>query len=121
MRSKFLEIENNIEKRLHTTFSIFNNEEETDASTQFLWIQKLIDLMQHLERWTNTLPKFGFNSGRHDINLIKSYLFPYLINENGIEFSVIKKANDFVFFKFGDVQLQDIMKVWVELQLQTRF
>ena len=50
MRSKFLEIENNIEKRLHTTFSIFNNEEETDASTQFLWIQKLIDLMQHLER-----------------------------------------------------------------------
>ena len=41
MRTKFLEIENNIEKRLHTTFSIFSNEEKTDASTHFLWIQKI--------------------------------------------------------------------------------
>ena len=131
MRSKFLEIENNIKKRLHTIFSILNervsfnkieareyedecieNEEETDASTHFLRIQKnqLIDLMQHLERYTNTLPVFGFNSGRYDINLIKSYLIPYLIKEKEIEPSVIKKANDFVSFKFGDVQLLDIMK-----------
>ena len=64
MRSKLLEIENNIKKRLHTIFSILNervsfnkseareyedecieNEEETDASTHFLRIQKnqLID------------------------------------------------------------------------------
>ena len=65
--------------------------------------------MQYLERYTNTLPVFGFNSGRYDINLIKSYLIPYLINEKEIEPSVIKKANDFVSFKFGDVQLLDIM------------
>ena len=131
MRSNFLEIENNIKKRLHTIFSILNervsfnkieareyedecieNEEETDASTHFLRIQKnqLIDLMQHLERYTNTLPVFGFNSGRYDINLIKSYLIPYLIKKKEIEPSVIKKANDFVAFKFGDVQLLDIMK-----------
>ena len=131
MRSKFLETENNIKKRLHTIFSILNervsfnkieareyedecieNEEETDASTHFLRIQKnqLIDLMQHLERYTNTLPVFGFNSGRYDINLIKSYLIPYLIKEKEIEPSVIKKAKDFFSFKFGDVQLLDIMK-----------
>ena len=130
-RSKLLEIKNNIKKRLHTIFSLLNervsfnkieareyedecieNEEETDASTHFLRIQKnqLIDLMQHLERYTNTLPVFGFNSGRYDINLIKSYLIPYLINEKEIEPSAIKKANDFVSFKFGDVQLLDIMK-----------
>ena len=131
MRSKFLEAENNIKKRLHTIFSILiervsftksesreyedeciENEEETNASTHFLRIQKnqLIDLMQHLERYTNTLPVFGFNSDRYDINLINSYLIPYLINEKEIEPSVIKKANDFVSFKFGDVQLLDIMK-----------
>ena len=48
------------------------NEEETDASTHFLRIQKkqLIGLMHHLEKYTNTLPVFGFNSGRYDINLI---------------------------------------------------
>ena len=124
MRSKLVETENNIKKRLHTSFSIPNQrgsfskseardyedqyieeEEETNASTHFLRIQKnqLIDLMQHLERYTNTLPVFGFNSGRYDINLIKSYLSPYLISENEIEPSVIKKLRDFDSFKFRDV------------------
>ena len=112
MRSKFLEIEKNIKKRLHTIFSIlkervsFNkieareyedecieNEEETDASTHFLRIQKnqLTDLMQYLERYTNALPVFGFNSGRYDINLIKSYLIPYLINEKEIDLELSRK------------------------------
>ena len=88
------------------------DEEETDTSTHFLRSEKnqLIDLMQNLERSTNTLPVFDFNSGRYDINLIKSYLIPYLINEKEIEPSVIKKANDFVSCKFGDVKLMDIMK-----------
>ena len=67
--------------------------------------------MQHLERYTNTLPVFGFNSVRYDINFTKPYLIPYLINEKEIEPSVIKKVNDFVSFKFGDVQLLDIMKI----------
>ena len=65
--------------------------------------------MQHLKRYTKTLPVFGFNSGRFDINLIKSYLIPYLINEEEIEPSVIKKANDFVSFKFGDVHFLDLL------------
>ena len=86
--------------------------EEADMSTQFLRIQKnqLIDLKQHLERYMNTLPVFGFNSGRYDLNLIKSYLIPYLIRDKEQETSVIKKSNDFISFKFGDVQYLDIMK-----------
>ena len=81
-------------------------------STQFLRIQKnqLIDLKQHLERYMNTLPVFGFNSGRFDLNLIKSYLIPYLIFDKEQEISVIKKANDFISFKLGDVQFLNIMK-----------
>ena len=81
-------------------------------STQFLRIQRnqLIDLKQHLERYVNTFLVFGFNSGRYDLNLIKSYLIPYLIFEKEIESTVIKKANDFISFKFGDVQFLDIMK-----------
>ena len=57
------------------------------------------------------LPVFGFNSGRYDLNLIKSYLIPYLIRDKEQETSVNKKANDFISFKFGDVQFLDIMKV----------
>ena len=85
--------------------------EEKELSTQFLKMQKnqLIDLPEHFERYCNTLPVFGFNSAKYDINLIKSYLLPILVNEQQIEPTVIKKANQFVSFKFGDVQLLDIM------------
>ena len=66
-------------------------------STQFLRIQKnqLTDLEQHLERYVNTLPVFGFNSGRYDLNLVQSYLIPYLIRDKEQETSVIIKAYNF--------------------------
>ena len=83
---------------------------EVCASTQFLQIQKnqLIDLQETLERYCNVLPVFGFNSAKYDLNLIKSYLLPILVNERDIEPTVIKKANQFISFKFGDIQLLDI-------------
>ena len=70
---------------------------------------QLIDLQEHFERYCNVLPVYGFNSAKYDINLIKSYLLPILVTERGIEPTFIKKANQFVSFKFGDIQLLDIM------------
>ena len=89
-------------------------EEENDLSTQFLQMQKnlLIDLQEHFERYCNVLPVFGFNSAKYDINLIKSYSLPILVKEllrRDIEPTVMKKANQFVSFKFGDIQLLDIL------------
>ena len=86
-------------------------EEEEDLSTQFLQMQmnQIIDLQEHFERYCTVLPVFGFNSANYDINLIKSYLLPILVNERDIEPTVMKKANQFVSFKFGDIQLLDIM------------
>ena len=66
-------------------------------------------MQEHLERYCNTLPLFGFNSAKYDINLIKSYLLPIPVNDRQIEPTVIKKANQFVSVTFGDVQLLDIM------------
>ena len=71
----------------------------------------LIDLQEHFERYCNTLPVFRFNSAKFHIKMIKSYLFPILVNEQQIEPAVIKKSNKFVFFKLGDVQLLDIMNI----------
>ena len=50
-----------------------DNYEEKDASTQFFKMQKnqLFELQEHLERYCNVLPVFGFNSAKY-INLIKS-------------------------------------------------
>ena len=61
---------------MKTNDECLEDSEEADMSIQFLRVQKnqLIDLKQHLERYLNTLPVFGFNSGRYDLNLIKSYL-----------------------------------------------
>ena len=69
-------------------------EKEIDMSTQFLQIQKnqLLELQQHFERYVSTLPVFGFNSGKYDLNLIKSYLLHYLIHERDIQPTVIKKS-----------------------------
>ena len=66
---------------------------ETSTSTQFLQIQKKqsIDLQEHLERYCNVLPIFGFNRAKYDLNLIKSYLLSILVNERNIEPTVIKK------------------------------
>ena len=66
---------------------------------------QLIDLKELFEHYCNVLPVFGFNSAKYDIILIKSYLLPILVNERDIEPTVIKKANQFVSFKFGDIQL----------------
>ena len=52
---------------------------------------------------------FGFNSAKYDLNLIKSYLLPILVNERDIEPTVINKANQFISFKFGDIQPLDTM------------
>ena len=81
------------------------------ASTQFLGIQKnqINDLQESLDRYCNVLPVFGFNSAKYDLHLIKSYLLPILVNERDIEPTVIKKAYQFISFKFGDIQPLDIM------------
>ena len=131
---KFLEIETAIKSKLTRTLETLNerrcrnkrgfefedhcfeeNIEEKEASTKFLQMQKneLIELQQHLARYCNALPVFGFNSANYDFNLIKSYLLPILINERNMEPIVIKEANQFVSFKFGDVQLLDIMNFLV--------
>ena len=85
--------------------------EEKELSTQFLQMQRNlpIDLQDHFERYCNTLPVFGLISAKYDMNLIKSYLLSILVNERQVEPTVIKKANQFVSFKFGDVQLLDII------------
>ena len=129
---EYLEIETSAKSKLNKILSPFNQrhcreepelefedeciveeEEEGDAPTQFLQTQKkqLFGLQDHLERYCIVFWVFGFNGEKYDINLLKSYLLPLLVNERGIEPLVIKKANQFVSFEFGDVQLLDIMNI----------
>ena len=72
-------------------------------------VLRAIDLEVHLERYCNVLAVFGFNSANYELNLIKSYLLPNLVDERNNEHSVNKKANQFISKNFRDVQLLDIM------------
>ena len=82
-----------------------------DLNKQDKQINYLI-LKESLERFCNVLSAFGFNSAKYEFNLIKSYFLPILVNEQDIELTVIKKANQFITFKFRDIQLLDIKKAY---------
>ena len=77
------------------------------ASARFLQIQKsqLIQLLESLKSYANVLYVFVSNGAKYDLCLIKSYLLPILVKQRDIEPNVIKKANQFISLKLGDVQL----------------
>ena len=99
-------------RREHARFDLGQDDcdNEICASTQFLQIQRnqLIEIEKSFEHCCIVLPVFGFNSPNYDLNLIKSYLLPILVNERDTVPTVIKKANQFISFEFGDFQLLDI-------------
>ena len=107
--SHLMELLNERRSRRETTIT-FEDEcceaepEGKDVSTQLLHMQKsqLTEMQDHSERYY-VLPVFGFNSGKYDINLIEKYLLPNFVEDKDIEPIVIKKANQYVSFKFGDV------------------
>ena len=123
MKNIFLDIETTIKIRLGSILEKFYKRTteanvikkqwkfETCGSIQLLQMQKnqLFDTQEDLECYCNILPAFGFNSAQYDLNFIKSYLLPILMNERDIEPNGIKKANQLTSFKFGDTQLLDIM------------
>ena len=81
---------------------------------------QLVELQEKLERHCNVLPVFVFISAKYDINLIKSYLLPFLIDERKMEPTVIRQTKHFVSFNFDDVQLPDIMNFLSGEQASTR-
>ena len=126
VKSKFLEVEAEIKTRFNdvsprlqiiseTQSSISSETEDSNASKNFLRYQQkqLLDIQSHFNNYVDTLPVFGFNSGKYDLNLIKRYLIPHLLNDKAVTPTVIKKANQFVSFKFGDVQFLDIVNFLV--------
>ena len=100
-------------RREHVRFDMSQDDCDIEicASTQLLQKQKnqSIDLRESMERFCKVLPVFGFNSAKYDVNSIKYYLLPILVNEQDIEPTVIKRANQFMSFKFEDIQLLHIM------------
>ena len=92
-----------------------SKKEKHDVSTQFLQTQKyqLIELQDYLVIFCNVLPIFGLKNAKYDINSKLSHLRPFFVNERGIESKIIKKVNQFVSNKFGDVKWEDVSNFFV--------
>ena len=60
-----------------------DDDNANDSSTQFLQLQKnqLLELHELFEKYCKTLPVFGLTSAMYDINLIRSYLLPIVVNK----------------------------------------
>ena len=56
----------------------------------------LNELEEKLNVHLNELPRLGFNSGKYDLNAVKEFLFPYLIETQLIKFTVKKKQQPYV-------------------------
>ena len=53
----------------------------------------LNELAQKLNAYLSELPVLGFNSGKYDLNAVKKFLFPYLIEHHSIKFTVKRNSN----------------------------
>ena len=89
-------------------------EEITDKEWRRTY-NKLVKLQQSFIHYCRQVPVLGFNSARYDLNLVKSYLIPWLQNDGGSNsdemstgLTVIKKGSTYTQiggrrFKFMDV------------------
>ena len=53
----------------------------------------LNELEERLNTYLQELPVLGFNSGKYDLNAVKEFLFPYLIETKPIKFTVKRNSN----------------------------
>ena len=117
MRPKLLAVEAEIKTRLSgvssrmknisaTQPNISNKMEDKNASEYFFNdSSKSSSLISSVifDSYVDTLSVFGFNSGKYYLKLIKTNLIPHLITDRSIQPTVIKKANQFMSFSFGDI------------------
>ena len=70
-----------------------DSERDDDVETDRKSRHPLEKLREKLDEYLHELPVVGFNSGSYDINVIKKYLFSYLVKNEEVKF-VIKRNNN---------------------------
>ena len=69
----------------------------------------LSKLRQDFENYYSTIPVFGFNSSRYDLNLTKEYLLNHLLIEKKRCSQVIRLGNKYIGMNFLGLQFLDIL------------
>ena len=114
MREKMLpylrDVENMIGGEAAVSENVENQPDELPDEDKYekLRIAQLKQIRKQFLRYISQFPVFGYNSGRYDLNLIKTYLIPHLVRQ-GVKIETTKKTNNFVSLQFNNIQFLDII------------
>ena len=65
-------------------------------------------LKDRLEEYLKELPVLGFNSGKYDLNAVKEFVFPVLVENEEVQLT-IKRSNNFMCLKTGHLCFLDVI------------
>ncbi|KAJ7371340.1 hypothetical protein OS493_026440 [Desmophyllum pertusum] len=64
-------------------------------------------LRDRFDDYLKELPVLGFNSGKYDLNAVKDFLFPVLVQNEQVQFT-IKRNNNFICLKTEHLRFLDV-------------
>ena len=67
-------------------------------------------LKRDFENYCSTIPGFGLNSSRYDLNLLKECLLHHLLTEKNVDPNVIGMGNKYIGINVLGLQFLDILK-----------
>ena len=70
-------------------------------------VHPLKKLRERFEEYLEELPVLGFNSGKYDLNAVKEFLFPVLLQNEEVQFT-IKRNNNFMCLKTDHLRFLDV-------------
>ena len=70
-------------------------------------VHPLKKLRERFEEYLEELPVLGFNSGKYDLNAVKEFLFPVLVQNEEVQFT-IKRNNNFMCLKTDHLRFLDV-------------
>ena len=84
------------------------DEAEEEAENGKKTVNPYETLEKQLQAWLHQLPVIGFNSGHYDLNVVKTFLIPYLL-KNGENQFVIKRQNTFMCLSTDKLKILDMV------------
>ena len=70
-------------------------------------VHPLKKLRDRFQEYLQELPVLGFNSGKYDLNAVKEFLFPVLVQNEGVQFT-IKRNHNFMCLKTLHLRFLDV-------------
>ena len=87
--------------------NVHEKSEDHSPQTKKTKEHPLKKLRDRLEEYLKELPVLGFNSGKYDLSAVKEFLFPVLVQNEGVQLAV-KRNNNFMCLKTPHLRFLDV-------------